>query len=437
MKLSKLQTQFIDEIENQNSEINELIVAGGSGTGKSIVCMYYVIKMALKYNGAVIAVCRSEATRLKRATMDTFREVCKIQGLVDNVHYRYREQMNDITFQNGSKILLVNVDYRPSDPNYEYLRGYQFTAVYCDEASEISLTAWNALKLRIRWKLDDFGIKPKIFGSCNPNKQWLYSEFYKPWKEGKLSSNRYFLNILASDNKFQSESYWKILQQGSPQHIEVYWKGNWEADTSNELIEYEKILELPTNSWVKESNNNTYYITADIALQGSDKAVIYVWKGLHLIDKKVFEKSSIDDIRRTIVTFKNKYKVSSLNIILDSDGVGNGLPREFNVEGFVNNASPLNGENYKNLKTQCYYKLAQLINEGSILIDKGLFTDKEWEDLLQELQQVKSDLHQNGKLTIINKEKVKSNIGRSPDYADALMMRMYFEIQPKNIGYLY
>lgn len=432
MKLSIQQTKFLDEIEDQSSEINELIVAGGSGTGKSIVCMYYVIKMCLKYPGAVIAVCRSEATRLKRATMDTFREVCQLQGLKDTIHYRYREQMNDIIFQNGSKILLVNVDYRPSDPNYQYLRGYQFTSVYCDEASEVSLTAWNALKTRIRWKLDEFGIKPKIFGSCNPNKQWLYSEFYKPWKEGKLADNRYFLNILASDNKYQSESYWKILQQGTPEHIEVYWKGNWEADTTGELIVYDKMLELPNNTWVKEVPNSKYYITADIALQGSDKAVIYVWKGLHLIEKKVFEKSSIDDIRRTIINFKNKYKIANANIVLDSDGVGNGLPQEFQVKGFVNNSRALGDENYRNLKTQCYYKLAEAINDGRMLIDKTIFSTKEWEDLLQELEQVKSDIPANGKLTIISKDQVKGNIGRSPDYADALMMRMYFQLNKNN-----
>lgn len=32
------------------------------------------------------------------------------------------------------------------------------------------------------------------------------------------------------------------------------------------------------------------------------------------------------------------------------------------------------------------------------------------------------------KLSIISKEDIKDKIGRSPDYSDALMMRMYFEI---------
>lgn len=430
MIIQPKQEIFLREIQDQTSPINELIVAGGSGTGKSLICMYYVIKFCLQYQGAVVAICRSEATRLKRATMDTFWEVCRLQGLQSNVHFRYRENMNDIVFNNGSKILLVHVDYRPSDPKYRYLQGYQFSMVYCDEASEITAEGWEALKLRIRWKIDEFGVKPKIFGSCNPNKFWLYNEFYKPWKEGTLPKNRFFLNILAADNIFQSEDYWESLKTATPMARQIYWLGNWEADTTGELIEYEKILELRNNTWVANTDK-TYYITADIALQGSDKAVIYLWQGLHLINKKVLQKTSIKEIESIIVKWKNQYKINSANIIVDSDGVGNGLPQLFNVKGFVNNGKTFGNENFFNLKTQCYYKLAEKINEGLIYIEPNLFDPKEWQDLLQELQEVKSDLPKSDKLTIVGKDKIKSNIGRSPDYADAMMMRMYYEVQGK------
>ena len=33
-------------------------------------------------------------------------------------------------------------------------------------------------------------------------------------------------------------------------------------------------------------------------------------------------------------------------------------------QGFVNNAKALKGENYQNIKTQCYYKLADMINKA-------------------------------------------------------------------------
>jgi len=47
--------------------------------------------------------------------------------------------------------------------------------------------------------------------------------------------------------------------------------------------------------------------------------------------------------------------------------------------------------------------------------------------MTKELEQVKRDkIDSDGKLQIIPKDKVKELIGRSPDYSDALMMRMYF-----------
>ena len=40
------------------------------------------------------------------------------------------------------------------------------------------------------------------------------------------------------------------------------------------------------------------------------------------------------------------------------------------------------------------------------------------------------------KLKLISKSEVKSNIGRSPDISDMLMMRMYFEVKKKNNTYV-
>jgi hypothetical protein len=48
------------------------------------------------------------------------------------------------------------------------------------------------------------------------------------------------------------------------------------------------------------------------------------------------------------------------------------------------------------------------------------------------LEQVKrKDIDKDGKLSVLPKEKIKELIGRSPDYSDALMMRMWFVLNPK------
>jgi hypothetical protein len=58
------------------------------------------------------------------------------------------------------------------------------------------------------------------------------------------------------------------------------------------------------------------------------------------------------------------------------------------------------------------------------------------EIIIEELEQIKGEaMDSDQKLRIITKDKIKEIIGRSPDYADTLMMRMWFELKPiaKNI----
>ena len=58
------------------------------------------------------------------------------------------------------------------------------------------------------------------------------------------------------------------------------------------------------------------------------------------------------------------------------------------------------------------------------------------EDLIEELEQVKAkDPDSDEKrLYLTPKEKVKEQIGRSPDYSDALMMRFIFELNKEDGG---
>ena len=112
---------------------------------------------------------------------------------------------------------------------------------------------------------------------------------------------------------------------------------------------------------------------------------------------------------------------------MDQDGVGGGAVDILKCRGFTNNARAINKENYQNIKTQCYYKLADMINKAQIGIETNDITQKN--HIIEELEQVRSkDMDKDNKLQILPKEIVKTIIGRSPDYSDAMMMRMFYEV---------
>ena len=92
-------------------------------------------------------------------------------------------------------------------------------------------------------------------------------------------------------------------------------------------------------------------------------------------------------------------------------------------------------QRYQNLKTQCYYKLADKINTAQIGVDCTDINIKN--NLIEELEQVRTkDADKDNKLQIIPKDNIKAILGRSPDYADAMAMRMFYEID-SNYGRYY
>lgn len=370
---------------------------------------------------------RSELKILKQTTLQTFFEVCKLQGIINGVHFVYKEQVSEIHFFNGSVIILKDLAYQPSDQDFDGLGSLEICGAFIDEIAQIRKKAWDVVLTRIRYKLDEFGIKPKIFGSLNPSKNWVYTYFYKPDKEGVLiKTKKRFVKALPTDNPYLPQSYLDLLNNLPKSERDRLYLGLWEADDDNQLCSQDKIIGVFDNTWV---DGNQFYITGDIARMGSDKAVIGVWRGLRLIKVVMYEKSKFNLLESTIKDLKNEYKVSNANIILDADGVGGFLVDALDATEFINNSTALNGEQYQNLKTQCYYKLAEKINKKEVYIEPNIFDETDKEKLIEELEQIKSSPTEDSKLKLIPKSEVKSNIGRSPDISDMLMMRMFYEIQ--------
>jgi hypothetical protein len=56
------------------------------------------------------------------------------------------------------------------------------------------------------------------------------------------------------------------------------------------------------------------------------------------------------------------------------------------------------------------------------------------DEIIRQFEQIKRHRpNADGKLNVTPKEEIKRRYGSSPDHADAIMMRMYFELYP-NLG---
>jgi phage terminase large subunit len=443
---TKKQTEAWNYLTDKTT--NEILFGGGAGGGKSLLGCGWLTIMCGMYPGSRWLLGRSKLKNLKETTLQTFFDLTKSWGIKNEADYKYNEQSGTITFTNGSVILLKDLFLYPSDPNFDSLGSLEITGAFIDECNQVISKAWGIVNSRIRYKLDEFGLIPKLLGSCNPSKQWVYQDFYKPWEEGKLEDSKKFIQALVSDNPFISKHYIENLKKIKDKATrERLLNGNWHYDDDPScLFDYDTICDLFTT---KTDKSKESYISGDVARKGRDKMVIGYWEGLQLREIKEIPyeiKSDTSKSAKWIIDYSNQKKVRRSHIILDEDGVGGGVVDQIEgCIGFVNNASPIMNkeqelkkqrneyfENYGNLKTQCYYKLAELAEKGEIGID---CEDEEVKrELIEELEQVKRrNMDKDQKIYLVNKETIKDNLGRSPDYADMVMMRMYFEVFKKPI----
>lgn len=383
--------------------------------------------MCISYPGTKWFIGREELKRLMSSTYVTFVKVCKHHDIPPD-WWSLNGQYNYIEFSNGSRIDLLDVKYLPSDPLYERFGSVEFTGGALEETGEIHFLAYDVLKSRINRHLNrEMSIPAKLLCTCNPKRNWMYDEFILPDRKGELPSTHACVLGLYSDNPFTAEDYKKSLEGIKDKQLkERLLFGNWEYDDDpSRLIESDKIQDLFTNNFHQDGR---FYISADIARFGSDETVIFVWQGLTVIDYVVLSKSSMQECQNIIDQKAAQYKVGRSNIVIDADGIGGGVVDFLKgVKSFIANATPMVEKNYANLKSECYYKLAEYINEGKIAFRGADPTLKE--KLVADLENVKAkNIDKDEKRGIIPKDKVKESLGRSPDYSDTLMMRMIFEL---------
>lgn len=422
--------QLIPKQENavyflKDNYTKELIYGGAAGGGKSALGVLWLIEQCQLYPGTRWLMGRSKLKSLKETTLNSFFEQAKNLNISNQ--FNYNAQSGIIYWANGSEILLKDLYAYPADPNFDSLGSLEITGAFIDECNQITYKAWQIVKSRIRYKIKELGITPKMLGTCNPAKNWVYSQFYLKAKNGTLPNDKRFIQALPKDNPHLPQSYLDSLLSLDDNSKQRLYFGNWEYDNDPaKLIDFEKIQNIFTNDFVIGGEK---YISADIARFGSDKMVIMVWSGFRVIEVFSLAKSSITETAQAIRDLAHKHQVPITNIIADEDGIGGGVVDILGCKGFVNGskAIPEDGRTveYHNLKTQCYYALANLIQNGFLYVN--CTNGDEIDAITKELEQVKRDkIDSDGKLRILPKEKVKELIGRSPDYSDALMMRMYF-----------
>lgn len=300
--------------------------------------------------------------------------------------------------------------------------------IWGDSAQEVIEKSWYFLEKIVQAS----GINPCVFVKSIT---FISGTIYD--NKALLSTNpQYLANLLAQDDATKA----------------ALFDGNWKVVLSeNDIYPYPQFIGMFENLY--QVSGDGRYITADIALKGSDKFIVGVWYGLELVDILIMAKSDGREVIEGIKGMAAKHTVPNTNIGYDNDGVGGFIDGYIvGAKPFVNNAAalpapeaPKDGkgnmvkENYQNLKTQCYYKSGDRVGAGSYKISSHvasmMYDDKMTvrQRFIHERKAIKRDkADMDGKLRIIGKDQMKVILsGQSPDIMDMFMMREVFELIPK------
>lgn len=310
----------------------EIFYGGAAGGGKSYLgCVWHITNRAT-YPGSRGLVGRAKISALEQSTLITLFKVCQQMGYQMGVDYTYNSQKHYINWSNGSQSILKDLFLYPSDPDFISLGSTEYTDAFIDEGTEISQKAFDIVNSRIRWKLEDFGLVPKVLVTCNPSPGWIKNTYLFDSitsQKIKLKPYQKFVRALVTDNpdtafvKLYSEQLEKMHSEYDRERL-LY--GNWdvERDVSNPFSFQWDTLHH-TSPIAVYRRDRRLYISIDFNLNPFAVTFWHYWQdqeGHHLwgIDEAEIQNGSIPAM---IALIKQKYGHALFNCIITGDSMGN------------------------------------------------------------------------------------------------------------------
>ena len=320
------------------------------------------------------------------------------------------------------------IDSRDGQVRYCFMDGDDVSGIFWGNSREEVYEMCKGTIDRISKGYEDFG---------DPKDMFIRSVCFIA---GKLKDN---VQLLRSD-----PGYLANLANQSEEARARDLEGNWKYKTvGDNLIKTTDIDNFYENS--VQGTDGKVHCSCDIALEGGDNLVMVKWvNNLHHIDDIFVCNYSGKQTADVVKAKLKEWGVDESNFTYDLNGLGQWFKGK---DGYFPRAVPFCNTGavdpklkyvYANLKSQAAYVLAQKIINKEISINHRLL-DKKFSgngysnvplrDILNlEFKIIRQDKENTDRgFALPRKKYMKAIIGHSPDFVEAIMMAMIFEIQHK------
>ncbi len=392
-----------------------ILYGGAVGGGKSAWLCNEGIQLSLDYPGNVGYLARHELASFKKTTLLTLEEF-----LIEKIVKHRNKSEQEIILVNGSKIMYGGLG---DDKNaIERLKSMNLGWFGIDQAEETTESHYFMLASRLRLNLPN--IRYKGLMTANPEPGWVKDR----WIDNKFEDHA-FIPALPADNPHLPGDYEKTLRTlygNNEALIKSLLEGNWDVSISGDILIQYSLIRAAINRQVPDSGKCTFGV--DVARFGDDETVLIVRRGLKttrveswIHQDTVWTAGKIAEVARV---------ESPIAIYVDEIGIGAGVvdmltANHFNVVGVNSSAAAHKEKVYANRRAELYCQLAEHFTDGSIKIP-------DHPKLSSQLSCIKKKYDMHHRIIIESKDDIRKRSGRSPDYADALMLG-YSDFTPETV----
>lgn len=477
---------------NLNLDVDILITGGNRGGGKTFM-LCFEPKYDIDKHGF-------EGVIFRNAKDDLSEAIKTSQLIFDERDGIFLKSENMWQFRSGAKLRFTYFDSSLED----FIKRFQGKQLPYVGIDEITHMPYDKFRYIMTCNRNACGIKNRVWGTCNPDPHSWVRTFIDWWigEDGyPIPERDGVIRYCFMDGENPSDIYWgnsaqevydqcgniidkayevsrldntghgkeifikrvtftrasldenEILLKADPTYVSsistseearqrnLY--GNWNyKPTSEDVIKPEDISGMIENS--HQVGDGIRRVTCDIAYDGGDALVMWLWIGNHIEDVFV---CGVDS-QRTVYNIKGKLKewrVLEENFIYDLPGAG------YAIKGWFPDAIPFNPQEglpeedvglYANLKSKCAYLFSRDLRDKKFsmsdrLRDKLLsgrnFTNMPLEKILMDERKVIRFVENSMKgKDLIKKSEMKKVIGRSPDYIESLIMKKKFDFDEED-----
>lgn len=430
LKLKPKQTQTIEIINNQ-PEIDEIVLIGAVGTGKTVVASHVIASICYEFEDTRWFAWRKNNTVSRKTLIRTFKKTLNQMNLFEGTDWTWHDMAMEIRFPHNGSIISFSQADRSKDKDQMSIKGIDATGNLIDEANELEEDTFDMILSR-KGRANENGQPSINLITMNPNNGWSKRRYYDKWKKGNLPPNVKVIEFTIEDS-WQDKNDIAALFRKAKWWVERYLRNNWNyADEDQSLItsylwEKAQIYEKP-----EPSETFSKYIGVDPSDAGTDTTVAtLIDNGVMIAQKELqiphreFGEDKTRDQRpishlytNELIKFAQQHGFTARqasNIMIEENGVGVGMRDDLRKRGWQ--ISVYHATNQS--RNEIYLGLRKSMDNGDLKIYYK--DDEKYDDntLQRQLFAHTTDI-KNEQEVVCPKSVVKAELGVSPDKADSL-----------------